>query len=167
MPNLVDSWIRFTGTEKALQTLLEKPFDFESWFPVPPNMTEADNYKWKKQNWGATWISEDYARNNPTPVRLHQQTDGAFECTFITPWSPPLRFLWKLQESITDLQVEYEYCDYMSGYCGFGTGPLEEQNKYMEYMSKEDLNYIHSLRKWHVSVFNPHLVEDKDENNNI
>jgi hypothetical protein len=165
MPNLVDTWVRFTGTPNSLQTLLEKPFTFESWVPIPPELQEAENqtlYKWQKENWGATWISEDYEGDKPTPVRLRKQDDGSYECKFITPWSPPLDFLWKLLEIIPDLEIEYEYCDYMSCYCGFGTGPFESQNKIFTYETKEELESVWAERVWHVPICNPHLRNDDE-----
>lgn len=162
MPNLVDTWVRFKGTPEALKALTEKPFDFETWIPIPEDIQNADDktvYKWKKENWGATWISENYEGDEPTPVTLVKKDDGSYECKFITPWSPPLDFLWKLLEIIPGLEFEYEYCDYMSCYCGVGTGPLEDQNKLIEYDTKEDLERIWAMRVWHICVCNPHLPD--------
>ena len=35
-------------------------------------------YEWKKKNWGATWISQDYSGEEPTPVTLEKQEDGSY-----------------------------------------------------------------------------------------
>ena len=163
MPNLVDTWVKFTGSLEALQTLLEKPFDFESWIPIPEDIQNADDktvYKWKKENWGATWISQDYEGDEPTPVTLVKKDDGSYECKFITPWSPPLDFLWKLQELFPGLEIEYEYCDYMACYCGFGRGELENQNKFFRFETKEELEIVRAERIWHVPICIPHLRDD-------
>ena len=159
MPNLVDTWVKFTNAPEAL---VEKHLEFETWIPIPEEIKNSNSntlYKWKKENWGATWISEDYEGRTPTPVRLLKQDDGSYECKFITPWNTPLKFLWRLLELFPGLEIEYEYCDYMACYCGFGTGPFEEQNKFMEYMSKEDLERIWAMRVWHVPICNPHLPD--------
>lgn len=157
MPNIVENWVRFTGPEASLLQLTAKPLMFEEWFPVPEDC--SDEEAWKKQHWGPRWISKSEAGEEPTPVLLEKQADGSYSASFVTPWSPALRFLWGLQTLFPDLHMEYEYCDYMMGYCGYGTGQEEEQNEFYEYESKEDLDRLHSIRKWRVWVGNPHLED--------
>ncbi len=158
MPNFCENWVRLTGSAETIATLQSKPFMLTTWVPLPSSVPQDEVHLWIRTNWGTQWIGADL---EPTkPVHLSQYSETILEGHFRSAWTPPIPFYKALVERFPTLVVEYEYSELHSGLVGHGSTSPESNEVHYTFDTQEEIDELKGLRCWHVSIWNPHLMEE-------
>jgi len=89
----------------------EEVLNFNSLYPIPSNISNAtDTYDWEVKNWGCKW--------GASSSRLFKISNTVIGYDFLTPWSPPIKFLLKVSKDFPELKFYLKYKDEGNEYKG-------------------------------------------------
>lgn len=157
MPNICENWIFLSGNQDIIKNFENKVLDLDLIDKLPTGLSRDDEKKWIHEHWSTQWISE--MDDQECPVRLRKCTDGV-EAFFVSAWSPPVAFYNRIAEKYPELKVEYEYSVWEMGFVGYGVGASEGEPNHFRYQSKDEMKNIIDMRKWNISIWNPHFIEN-------
>ncbi|HOG38616.1 MAG TPA: hypothetical protein PLD95_04055 [bacterium] len=132
MPNWCENVLTISGLKNVLDEFivvarLNKPkpcnlnnldvceedevLNFNSLYPIPSNISNAtDTYDWEVKNWGCKW--------GASSSRLFKISNTVIGYDFLTPWSPPIKFLLKVSKDFPELKFYLKYKDEGNEYKG-------------------------------------------------
>lgn len=141
MPNRCCNRITLTGKKETIQKLVDAKFDFDVFFPTPPEMRSSPEdkwYEWRIKNWGTKWSPYDFV------VKRHGVR--GLSCIFSTAWTPPYAFFEKLLVAYPDLWLKDEWSEeggYAGVWVGHGrsdaSGNPNPEGPHIQHMEWEDL----------------------------
>lgn len=169
MPNECDNWVRLTGSASLLEQFEARPFELQTYVPIPQEYTGPQRLDssssfsasdWIQANWGTRWIAASISNDED----IHfVRTNGGLEARFLSAWAPPLPFYNTLATQYSGLQVEYEYTEWGIGFCGHGVGSAGGEPNHYNFGTREEMEALNQSRNWHVCIWNPHFADPEDQ----
>jgi hypothetical protein len=155
MPNDCCNYVKITIPNNRTDLedfFMNHPFVPDSYFQPDPD----DNLSsWCYENFGTDRFYEYDC------LQLRQNPQGFLEAEFQTAWNPPVQFYRRLVEKYPEIEIYFEYNEYMMGFCGFGnfnrtTFTNHTTHTHLTWESPQELQTIQESRSWVSEPWDPH-----------
>jgi hypothetical protein len=155
MPNDCFNYVKITipnNRNDLVELFMNRQFVPDEYFQPDP---DDDITSWCYENFGTDRFYENDALN------LRQHPTGHLEGEFQTAWNPPVQFYRRLVEKYPEIEIYFEYNEYMMGFCGYGTFNAvtyrqHTAHTHLTWETPEELETIQDGRVWIMTPWDPH-----------